>query len=85
MSRFTALPEKLCERKPVSCTIQQVSAGLSFLDFKLMMAGWKALTAGIEKSDLTIAGDSPALAVPAALRRPFERRFPSVMPRPDWH
>tara|TARA_B100000676_G_C17985663_1_gene791721 strand:+ start:191 stop:448 length:258 start_codon:yes stop_codon:yes gene_type:complete len=85
MSRYTALPEKLCEPKPASCTTQRVSAGLSFLDFKLMMAGRKALTAGIEKSDLTIAGDSPALTVLAALLRPFERRFPSVMPRPDWH
>ena len=85
MSRFTALPEKLCERKPVSCTIQRVSAGLSFLDLKLMMAGRKALTAGIEKRDLTMAGDSPALTVLAALLSPFERRFPAVMPRPDWH
>ena len=85
MSRFTALPEKLCERKPVSCTIQRVSAGLSFLDVKLMMAGRKALTAGIEKSDLTMAGDSPTLTVLAALFWVFERHFPAVMPRPDWH
>ena len=84
MSRFTALPEKLCERKPVSCTIQRVSAGLSFLDLKLMMAGRKALTAGIEKSDLTIAEDISALTVLAALLRPFERHFPAVIPRPGW-
>ena len=85
MSRYTALPEKLCEPKPASCTIQRVSADLSFLNFKLMMAGRKALTAGIEKSDLTIAGDISALKVLTALLRPFERHFPAAMPRPGGH
>lgn len=84
MSRYTALPEKLCERKPASCAIQRISADLSFLNFKLMMAGRKALTAGIEKSDLTIAEDISALTVLAALLRPFERHFPAVIPRPGW-